>query len=141
MGVLAFFAVGILISSQIKSLLSSRPPTTVIGRLLMTRICALLAFCRSGSASRLVVTGLEYPNPGRSTCMHGDGSLMWMASVMSGGRIFAIATTPKSEKFQLVGLSSFAKSMAVTTNVGTMQIKGRAARAARQREAEEDWGK
>src|SRR6516165_5075380 len=98
----------------------------------MTRICALLAFCRSGSASRLVVTGLEYPNPGRSTCMHGDGSLMWMVSVRSGGRIFAIATTPKSEKPNLVGALSFAKSTAVTTNMGTMQIKGLAARAARQ---------
>jgi len=62
--------------------------------------------------------------------MHGDGSLMWMASVMSGGRIFAIATTPKSEKPQLAGASSFAKSTAVTTNMGMMQIKGLAARAA-----------
>jgi hypothetical protein len=44
--------------------------------LLTTRICAPLAFCRLGSAPRLVVTGLQYPNPGQSTCMHGDGSLM-----------------------------------------------------------------
>src|SRR5262245_34760515 len=100
--------------------------------MLMTRICALLAFCRSGSASRLVVTGLDHPNPGRSTCMHGDGSLTWMASVMSGGRIFAIVTTPKSKKPKSVGAIAFAKSTAVTTNMGTMQIKGLAALAARQ---------
>jgi hypothetical protein len=73
--------------------------------------------------------------------MHGGGSLMWMASVRSGGRIFAIATTPKSEKPQLVGLSSFAKSTAVTTDMGTTQIEGLAARAARQREAEENLGR
>jgi Tfp pilus assembly protein FimT len=47
---------------------------------------------------------------------------MWMASVKSGGRIFAIATPPKSKKPKVVGAISFAKSTAVTTNMGTMQI-------------------
>jgi hypothetical protein len=41
--------------------------------------------------------GIGVPNPGRSTYTHGDGSLIWMASVRSGGRIFAIATTPNPE--------------------------------------------
>src|SRR5262245_29600453 len=55
--------------------------------------------------------------------MHGDGSLMWTASVMSGGRIFATATTLKSEKNKPVVAFSFAKSTAVTTNMGTMPIR------------------
>jgi len=52
-----------------------------------------------------------------------------MASVRSGG----IATTPPSVKAKLVGAISFPKRPAVTTNVGTMEIKDDfAARAARQ---------
>ena len=51
-----------------------------------------------------------------------------MASVRSGG----IATTPPSVKAKLVGAISFPKRPAVTTNVGTMQIEGLAALAARQ---------
>jgi hypothetical protein len=95
-------------------------------------------FCRSGSASRRVVKGLKYPNPGRSTCMHGGGSPMWMASVKAVSRIFAIATTPKSEKPKPVAAWSFAKRAAVTTNMGTMQIKGLAARAARATQGAQD---
>jgi len=37
---------------------------------------------------------------------------------------FAIVTTPKSKKPKSVEAIAFAKSTAVTTNVGTMQIKG-----------------
>jgi hypothetical protein len=44
---------------------------------------------------------------------------------MSGGRIFAIATIPKSEMSKPVAAFSFAKSTAVTTKMGMMQIEWR----------------
>jgi hypothetical protein len=109
-----FKNVGHLPASQVKSPLkfTASDDGDWLRRVLMTRICAPLAFCRSASASRAVVTRLEYPKPGRNICMRGDGSLMWMASVRSGGRIFAIATTPKSENPKPVGAISFAKKTA-----------------------------
>jgi hypothetical protein len=67
--------------------------------------------------------GIGVPQPWPKYLYAWGGSLIWMASVRSGGRIFAIATTPKSEKPQLAGLSSFAKSTVVTTNMGTTQIR------------------
>jgi hypothetical protein len=67
------------ISAQIASEVHrQRRRRLVSARLLTTRLCALLAFCRSGSALRPVVTGLEYPNPGRSTCMHADHLCGWL---------------------------------------------------------------
>jgi hypothetical protein len=47
-----------------------------------------------------------------------------MASVRSGGQIFAIATTPRSENPKPVAAIAFAKSTVVITSMGTMQIKG-----------------
>jgi hypothetical protein len=49
---------------------------------------------------------------------------MWMASAIVGSRIFAIGTIPKSKKSRPVAAITFAKSRAVTMNMGTMQIKG-----------------
>jgi hypothetical protein len=57
---------------------------------------------------------------------------MWMVSVMSGSRIFAIDTTPKSENPKLVSAISFAKSI-VTTKMGTMQIERRKRAGAQRR--------